>query len=302
MNFSENLQSLRKGANLSQEQLAEKLGVSRQAVSKWESGSGYPETDKLIAICDIFECSMDVLLKGEIEKDTTGLKKKYEELYNITSKGIAIGVGIILLGVILLLMFTNISIGKSVINFERFELFGVVLLLICVTIAVPIFICVGIKNENFRKKHKQLPEFYTENELDKFNERFPIAIATGVTLILIGVIILISLYGLEIVSNESIIPVNILLSFVLVAVDIFIYFGIQKEKYNISQYNKLEKIRERDAIVEQISGVIMLIATALYLGLSFTYHNWHISWIVFPIGGILCGIISEVFKNVKEEK
>ena len=51
MSISENLQILRKSKNMSQEELAEKLNVSRQAVSKWESGSGYPETEKIISIC-----------------------------------------------------------------------------------------------------------------------------------------------------------------------------------------------------------------------------------------------------------
>ena len=66
MSFNENLQILRKKNNMSQEQLAERLEVSRQAVSKWESGNGYPETDKLISICEIFECSIDEILKGKI--------------------------------------------------------------------------------------------------------------------------------------------------------------------------------------------------------------------------------------------
>ena len=62
MGFSENLQILRKMKNMSQEQLAERLDVSRQAVSKWESGNGYPETEKLISICEIFDCSMDYIM------------------------------------------------------------------------------------------------------------------------------------------------------------------------------------------------------------------------------------------------
>ncbi len=78
MGFNENLQNLRKIKNMSQEQLAEKLEVSRQSVSKWESGNGYPETEKLITICEIFDCSMDNLLKGKITADTTGVKKEYE--------------------------------------------------------------------------------------------------------------------------------------------------------------------------------------------------------------------------------
>ena len=54
MDFGMKLQSLRKEKGLSQEALAEKLHVSRQAVSKWESGAGYPEMDKLILISDLF--------------------------------------------------------------------------------------------------------------------------------------------------------------------------------------------------------------------------------------------------------
>ena len=59
MKLSENLKRIRKENNLSQEQLAEKLGVSRQAVSKWESGQSYPEMDKVIQICKTFNFNMD---------------------------------------------------------------------------------------------------------------------------------------------------------------------------------------------------------------------------------------------------
>ena len=64
MAFSEKLRSLRKKSGLSQEQLAEHLNVSRQAVSKWESGISTPESDKLIAIGEYFGVSIDYLLKG----------------------------------------------------------------------------------------------------------------------------------------------------------------------------------------------------------------------------------------------
>ena len=62
MSFAENLQILRKEKYLSQEQLAEIMGVSRQAVSKWEQGSGYPETEKLIVLAQKLDVSLDVLL------------------------------------------------------------------------------------------------------------------------------------------------------------------------------------------------------------------------------------------------
>lgn len=62
MDFGNKLQNLRKNKNMSQEQLADKLGVSRQAVSKWESNASYPEMDKIISICKLFDCSIDELL------------------------------------------------------------------------------------------------------------------------------------------------------------------------------------------------------------------------------------------------
>ncbi len=63
MTFAEKLQSLRKAKNLSQEDLAEKCGVTRQSVSKWETGSGYPETEKILVLCDILDVNLDYLLR-----------------------------------------------------------------------------------------------------------------------------------------------------------------------------------------------------------------------------------------------
>ena len=65
MSFGENLQSVRKKNHLSQEDLAEMLGVSRQAVSKWELGEGYPEVEKLLALSKKLNVSLDSLLQSE---------------------------------------------------------------------------------------------------------------------------------------------------------------------------------------------------------------------------------------------
>ena len=63
MTLGDKLTRLRKENNYTQEQLADVLGVSRQAVSKWESNITYPETDKLIRVSELFNCSLDYLLK-----------------------------------------------------------------------------------------------------------------------------------------------------------------------------------------------------------------------------------------------
>ncbi len=70
MNFAEKLFTLRNQSGYSQETLAEKLNVSRQAVSKWETGPTLPETDKLIAISDLFNVSIDSLLIDSISLNT----------------------------------------------------------------------------------------------------------------------------------------------------------------------------------------------------------------------------------------
>ncbi len=70
MFFASNLQKLRKRENMSQEALAEKLDVTRQSVSKWESGASYPEMDKLISICKIFNVDMDTLVNGDVDIDS----------------------------------------------------------------------------------------------------------------------------------------------------------------------------------------------------------------------------------------
>lgn len=60
MSFGQNLQFLRKmGNGMTQEELAEKLGVSRQTVSKWELDAGYPEMEKVLELCNLFSCTMD---------------------------------------------------------------------------------------------------------------------------------------------------------------------------------------------------------------------------------------------------
>ena len=63
MTFGDKLSALRREQNYTQEQLAELLGVSRQSVSKWESGAAYPETEKLIRLSALFDCSLDYLLR-----------------------------------------------------------------------------------------------------------------------------------------------------------------------------------------------------------------------------------------------
>jgi len=76
MSFGENLKNVRKQRGITQEQLAETLGVSRQAISKWESDNGYPETEKLLVISEALNISVDSLLN---DSSTLEVKQKIAE-------------------------------------------------------------------------------------------------------------------------------------------------------------------------------------------------------------------------------
>lgn len=84
MDFSEELLTLRKANNLTQEQLAEKLDVSRQSVSKWESGQATPELDKIVALSAIFDVTTDYLLKSseidDLSVKTDILEKQQQQM------------------------------------------------------------------------------------------------------------------------------------------------------------------------------------------------------------------------------
>ena len=84
MNFSEKLLALRKSRDLTQEQLAEKLDVSRQSISKWESGQAVPELEKIVALSGLFDVTIDYLLKpseiDELSVKTEMLEKQQEQM------------------------------------------------------------------------------------------------------------------------------------------------------------------------------------------------------------------------------
>ena len=72
MTFAEKLKSMRKQSGMSQEKLAEKIGVSRQAITKWENNSGIPDIENMLALSSLFNVSVDELLSNEkIEKKQT---------------------------------------------------------------------------------------------------------------------------------------------------------------------------------------------------------------------------------------
>lgn len=89
VDIAERLQELRRKAGYSQEQVAEKLGLSRQAISKWESGQGKPEIDNIVKLTEIYNVSADYILLGA-EKEVTVSVPKKKELSHEYKKAIGI--------------------------------------------------------------------------------------------------------------------------------------------------------------------------------------------------------------------
>ena len=118
MELSEKLAELRRGSNLSQEELAEKLGVSRQAVSKWESGSAQPELQKLIELSNLYNVSVDKLLSlehtQEKEDDSAGTVESAKAPEKLTPRAFAKRYKRpLLLAAALLLLLTAIFVRNS---------------------------------------------------------------------------------------------------------------------------------------------------------------------------------------------
>lgn len=131
MNIADRIQNLRRLKGISQEELADKIGVSRQSISKWESEQSIPDIDKVILLSDFFETTTDYLLKGieskkeGNEKFDTRISVAIATLFNLVGVVVAIAiwidkqtivavaVGIIMIGVGCLLYFVGKVIGDN---------------------------------------------------------------------------------------------------------------------------------------------------------------------------------------------
>ena len=297
MAFSENLQYIRAQAGITQEQLAEQLDVSRQSVSKWESGASFPEMDTLLRICDLYEVNLDTLLRGSLEASNVSDTARYDDFMNRFSKRISGSVGAIIAGVGMMILL--LAFGVS-------ELLATAFLLFVITLCSVILIASGIQEETFRKKHPVVADFYTEEEKDAFHQKFVWFISGGVGAILFGVVLLVLVFYFipETEFYESLVSA-LFLFIVAGAVSAFVYAGIQEDKYKVWKYNRdnnpTPEAKKRLNLIGTVCGCIMLTAAAVYVALGFTGGSWSTSWWVFPVGGILCGIASVILNPYKGE-
>ena len=139
MNISERLFNLRKNKKLSQEELANILGVSRQTISKWETGESTPDFDKIIPLCEFYGITSDELLSGK--KDIIETKK--EENRNNFARNMAIAIGLYIISVVFVIVADEI--------FNQ-EIIGIALFFIVNAIATSLIVYSSIKYKSEKEK------------------------------------------------------------------------------------------------------------------------------------------------------
>ncbi len=153
MKLSEKLYSLRKKSGLSQEELAEQLSVSRQAISKWESGVSVPESEKLITISTYFNVSVDYLIKDEIEAPNTThpatRANKADKVIKYTGLGLCI-LGFICLIVCGIVIIANPNISDNIANSSIITIDGRGIMLVVCLVLVAIGVILLSKKQNRR--------------------------------------------------------------------------------------------------------------------------------------------------------
>lgn len=303
MSLAENLQFLRKQKNITQEQLAEQLEVSRQSVSKWESGQSYPEMEKLLQLSSMFHCSMDCLMQGDVSRDFAQDSCGYDKAYNRFSRWLTAGVGLIILGMGIAALLEGLGLDEGMCG----ALFFVFMIVGVLTIVVT-----GMQYNHFVEKNPFLEDFYTEEEKDKAYRTFTVRIAVGVGIILVALLFVIVAdegmragFDAAVTDRLDELTGGFFLLAVAGAVSVLVYGGMQKAKYNIEEYNKeanpSPERKKRGALTGKLCGCIMLASAIVYMIVGFGFDLMNRAWIVFAIGGILCGIVAIALSRDGEE-
>lgn len=284
MSLAENLQYLRAREGITQEQLAERLDVSRQSVSKWESSASYPEMDTILKLCDMFHVDMDSLLRGSVERTLSEDTAGYDRFMTSYARRTAGAITAIIAGA-----------GAMILLYMWIGDLSAAVFLLDVAISAMVLMAGGMTEDNFRKQYPTIPDFYTEKQKRDFRRRYIWYISGGVGAILFGVVLLLLAFTVlpEQEPYESF--MGALFVFIVAAATFFlVYGGMLEDKYNIAKYNRQNnptpEDRERRRRASTVCAIIMLLATAVFLFLGLAYYRWELAAVIYPVGGVLCGV------------
>ncbi len=335
MKLEEKIAYLRKQQGWSQEELAFRLDVSRQAVSKWEMGAALPEVDKILKMSDLFGCSTDYLLKDDGEQSESVQRKTVEEVAKVdiqvrdeegrtyveTMKNsawkIAVGVVLCICSPITLFVLLGAA-DMGVLSENVASAIGVPTILVFVAIAIAFFIIGGRKIatfEHFKDVHLSMSNDLRaemQKKKEEFSTPFTVAITVGVALCILAVIPLIVVGALN--KSDALLMYALVAMFFVVAISVFLFvrFGIVWGAYEIfttqgktdqlGHYCVTVKSDDEDSAESLLNSIYWCLVLAGYLIWSFTTGNWGLTWIVWPIAGVFSSAGSALIRLIKLKK
>lgn len=317
MILADKIMNLRKKCGWSQEELADQLGISRQSVSKWESGMSIPDLEKIVKMSALFGVSTDYLLKDEIEEELpsetydadsaearpVSLEEAntYMNLVRENAPKFALAIPTLILSPIpMLLLGSFAEMHPEKFSEDVFGGIGLAILLIIVLIAiVPIILsCMRLSKYDYLEK-EEITLLYgvrgvVEKKKEEYEETYRQGIVIGVVLCIAGAIPLVLAGVFE--ANEFVasIFVCLLLCLVALAVHFFIGRGLVRESFTklLQEGDYTPEMKRGGKVIEKIAGVYWCIVTAIFLAWSFLGNAWGISWVVWPVAGVLFGAIA----------
>lgn len=312
MILADKIIQLRKKSGWSQEELAEKLGVSRQAVSKWEGAQSIPDLERVLAMSRLFGVSTDYLLKDEQEEDapqaqeaegdtlarrvTMAEAQAFLQVKEAAAPRIALATTACILSPIPLMLLAALSETQTLpIGENVAAALGLMILLLMVTAAVATFILTGAKS----KPYEYLDEAAIDTEYgvsgmvrerqNAYRDTYVRCSVIGVCLCILGVIPLVTVSMLTDSALAVIATVCLLLALVAAAVYLFITSGMINASYckllEEGDYTRPQK----KAAASPITAIYWCAVTAIFLGYSFITNDWKHSWIVWVVAGVLFG-------------
>jgi len=312
MILADKIIELRKKNGWSQEQLAEQMDISRQSVSKWESGMSIPDLDKIIKMSNLFGVSTDYLLKDEIEEmqpgEVTGdgieeevrrVSVEEANTYMDTVRKVApkmtFGIVLCILSIIPLLYMGALAEYKNTgLTEDMAGGIGMVITLVLVAIGVVPIILSSMKLSKYEYLEKEMIslEYGVKGIVEKrkkdYEEKYRTGLVTGIVICILSMIPLFVAAAMN--AGDYIYAVCLCIMFAIVAIGVcfIVSTGLVWGSYTklLQEGDYTEENKDMERKTEFFSRVYWCIITAIYLGISFYTFEWHRTWIIWPVAGV----------------
>lgn len=300
----------------SQEELAERMNVSRQAVSKWEGAQSVPDLDKILKLSSLFGVTTDYLLKDSMEMETftddneqSSVRKitmaeanKYLSLRKKASLQIALATFMCIISPICLFVLGTISeLPNTSVSEDMAGVIGLIVLFVIVAAAVGIFIFTGFESSEFSFMENEPFEIeYGVSGMVK--ERQKSYHNTYIKLNIIGTILCILapvalfIIGVHDTDTFAVCMLSIMMIIAGVGVVMFIIAGVRHASMQrlLKDPDYVVNVKAKKTVTDTISTIYWLVVTAIYLCWSFSTYVWEQTWIIWPIAGVLFGIVKAI--------